>query len=621
MILEERAITATKPPPDATRMRVSDLARIAGFGTRIAWRADRARLVGVLMTQFGSATGFGILVTMTPGLLGKGFSVNGTGEISQLLVPLAVVLAISSVNGILRIVSRAQQQVLAIKVDRHIVSLVLEAACRVDLRRFEDPAFYDRMQRAVFASRMQPMVFVTAAFGIFQASLSVCAVAVSFASIAWWLLPLVALAMVPMAKTARDERAAAYGLHHALTENRRMRQYFERVLTGRDEAKEVRAFGLEQALRARWFGGYADEIDQTVALHRRHNRRQILGRLTGDVVTALLVGSVLWLTHLHLLALSSALTVLLALWLLSTRMQMASYLLTNTGGSVMYLNDLQTFAAITDAEPPPAPHRPVTLFSRLQAERIDFTYPGAARPALRDVSITVNAGEIVALVGVNGSGKTTLAKILGGLYEPDNGRLLRGGEPVPAEALRDGTAVVFQDFIRYKLSVTDNIAFGGPDRPITGDGVAEAARRAGADRFVAALPHGYETVLSKEFTDGTDLSLGQWQRLALARAFYRDAPFVILDEPTASLDPAAEAELFTRIRELFADRTVIIISHRFSNVRAADRIYVLEDGRVIENGTHDQLMAADRTYANLFQTQASAYLDIESTGKEQRAPA
>jgi ATP-binding cassette subfamily B protein len=229
---------------------------------------------------------------------------------------------------------------------------------------------------------------------------------------------------------------------------------------------------------------------------------------------------------------------------------------------------------------------------------------------LLDVSLRIEPGEVVALVGANGSGKTTLAKLLAGLYVPTSGRVCWDGRDtrdMDRRALLGGTAVVFQDFVRYALSARDNIALGRHERASDTAGIVRAARQAGADEDISGLPSGYETLLGPAFIDGTDLSTGQWQRLALARTFFRDAPLVILDEPTAALDARAEHELFARIGELFAGRSVLLISHRFSTVRSADRIYVLREGRVVEAGTHPELLALGGTYAELFTLQASPY--------------
>ncbi|MEA2155554.1 MAG: ATP-binding cassette, subfamily bacterial, partial [Solirubrobacteraceae bacterium] len=293
------------------------------------------------------------------------------------------------------------------------------------------------------------------------------------------------------------------------------------------------------------------------------------------------------------------------------RLQAITFLLNTLGDAVLYVEDLRTFAgtagipaAVGGGGGPRAP----AGFRSLELRGVGFRYPGAPGPVLKDVSMTLRAGEIVALVGTNGSGKTTLAKILAGLYPPGSGRVLRDGLDVDEPAdLRAASAVLFQDFIRYRLSATDNIAFGGPGREIDPATVAAAAQRAGIDGALDGLEHGYDTILSKEFTAGADLSGGQWQRLALARAFYRDAPFVILDEPTASLDAQAEADLFGHIRELFAGRTVLFVSHRFANVRTADRIYVLDEGRIAEHGTQQSLMEHDGIYARLFRLQAEGY--------------
>jgi ATP-binding cassette, subfamily B, bacterial len=281
--------------------------------------------------------------------------------------------------------------------------------------------------------------------------------------------------------------------------------------------------------------------------------------------------------------------------------------------SAMFIDD---FIAFTEQAPrmesrqAGSPESHSSWLGPIEAQGVTFSYPGSERVALRGVSLRIEPGEVVALVGTNGSGKTTLAKLLAGLYLPSEGRVCWDGRDtrdVDRRELLAHTAVVFQDFIQYALSAGDNIALGRHERAGDTAAMAQAAEQAGADKDIAGLPEGYETLLGSAFIDRTDLSTGQWQRVALARTFFRDAPLVILDERIAALDAKAEHELFARIGELFADRSVLLISHRISTVRAADRIYVLSEGCLVESGTHEQLVAAGGTYAELFSLQASPY--------------
>jgi ATP-binding cassette subfamily B protein len=593
------------------RLSTRDLVRTTAFALRLVWNADRRHLIAIVSVQVLTAGGLAAVVLamkhLTEAGLGHGADLHAAGR--SLIPILLAAVAVASMNGIMRSLTQSWQRVLASETDRHIVGLVLRAATDAELLAFEDPAFYDRLQRATFASRAQPVVLVTGLVVILQAVLGTLAIGAAVIVMAWWLLPLCALIPLPLIRAAKRERDARFGLHRSLAENRRLREYLERVLTGRDEAKEIRAFGLGDELRRRWDAGYAREIDSLVGVQRRYVRGKIVARLFGDAVTLAVIAVVWVLVGRGAIELPTALAVLTGLFLLSMRLQAMTFLLNTLGDAVLYVEDLRTFAG-TASRPAAASgrRRSPAGFETLELRDVAFRYPGSPGPVLKDVNMTLRAGEIVALVGTNGSGKTTLAKILAGLYPPGAGRVLRDGRDAEEPAdLRAATAVLFQDFIRYRVSATDNIAFGGPGRETDPASVAAAAQRAGIDGALGRLEHGYDTILSKEFTAGADLSGGQWQRLALARAFYRDAPFVILDEPTASLDAQAEADLFGHIRELFAGRTVLFVSHRFANVRSADRIYVLDDGRIAEHGTQQSLMARDGIYARLFRLQAEGY--------------
>jgi ATP-binding cassette subfamily B protein len=422
------------------------------------------------------------------------------------------------------------------------------------------------------------------------------------------LVPLVLIGYVPLWRATTRTGQRMYSFSFGATPGDRARQYLETVLTRRDPAKEVRAFSLAPMLTDRWRRLYDERIEEIRQRAREHVRRSAFASVGSAALNAVTLGVIVLLLLSERMSVAGAATAAIAIQLVGSRLQSAT---TGTSGlyeNALYLEDFITFLRTPVEERAggrPAPRG----FDRLVVSNVSFSYPGADVPALRGVDLEIGAGEIVALVGENGSGKTTLAKLLCQLYRPERGRILWDGvdtATLDSRELRRSVAVIFQDFLKYQLPARDNIAAGLPERVHDLDAIREAARRSGAGLFLEAV--GYDTILSKEFEGGTDLSVGQWQRVALARAFFRDAPFIVLDEPTAALDPRAEYELFQSIRELCAGRSVLLISHRFSSVRSADRIYVLESGRVTEHGSHAELMTRNGLYAELFTLQASAYL-------------
>jgi ATP-binding cassette subfamily B protein len=347
---------------------------------------------------------------------------------------------------------------------------------------------------------------------------------------------------------------------------------------------------------------------------RQLAQRRITLASTGAALSAVITLAVLvllvWMVEHGQLALSAAGAAAGAIFILGERLHGLGGTSASLYENTLYMQDYTTFSERWPASPHRSDLAPLPAFDTLTVEGLSFRYPSRSTYALDNVSVEVRRGEVVALVGENGSGKTTLAKILAGLYTPEAGRVLWDGidlRDIEVSSLRRSVAVIFQEYGQYQMSAAENIGFGDVERLEDRAAIIDAARWAGADGFIEHLPLKYDNRLGSEYFGGANISLGQWQRIALARAYFRGSPFIILDEPTAALDAKAEAALFQSVHALYQSRSVLLISHRFSSARRADRIYVLEHGRVIEEGTHQELMELDGRYAEMFKLQAAAY--------------
>jgi ATP-binding cassette subfamily B protein len=488
---------------------------------------------------------------------------------------------------------------------------VFAVATSVTLRHFESPEFYDLLQRVQSNATTRPYQVTQALLRILGGLASTIGVSIVLLAIHPLLLPLLIIGGLPLIATNRAESRLEFNFAVDQTANLRERSYLAYVLTGRNEAKEIRAFDLGGALSERHDRRYA-EYERSLSTHLKHRLRF---NLAGNVASAVLLGVTMIIVGLLIrdghIGVGEASAAIVAIRMLQTQ------LTTLLGGvqaifeAGLFLEDVDAFFRLADATADdergdPAPGG----FDAVTVKDVHFRYPGSDVEALQGVCFDVERGAVVALVGENGSGKTTLAKIIAGLYDADTGAVCWDGVDTRGfsrASLRAQVAVIFQDFVAYAFTARENIAVGDGSRPVDDDRVVAAARAAGADSFIARLPDGYDTVLSRLFRGGRDLSGGQWQRIAIARAFYRDAPLVILDEPTSALDARAEHELFDSLRAVLHGRTAVIISHRFSTVRSADVIVVLHAGKVVEVGTHDDLMNLNGRYAELFRLQASAY--------------
>lgn len=593
---------------------------------RLVWAAGRREYVTITLLQVLQGIGVTAQLLVGQRVLRQLLATGDAGMGFRPVLPgLSLLIAITVLLGFAATVIVEQNRVLGELVGRAAFNRVLDIAETIDLEAYEHPAFFDRLQRAQMSGLTRPMQLANG-LGTLTTSLAVLAgIAVALSAIEPLLIPFLLLCYIPLWYASTRNSKTLFELVLSLTEDDRQRAYLQQVLSGRNEAKEIRAFALAPLLRRRYDQLYDIRIANLRELARKRMARSLLAAFgTSGLTTAALglLGYLYVSGRMELAAMGAAVAGLLQV---SGRMRSVADGAGALYESALFVDDYEAFVNLAPpvVEDGPAPD-PLPGFDQLVADRLSFAYPGADRRAVDGVSLTIGRGEVVALVGENGSGKTTLAKLLAHLYDCDEGRILWDGQDTSAEdpaRVRGSIAVIFQDFVRYLLSARDNIAAGRYERSDDIDGIIAAARSSGADAFLTKLPDGYDTILGKEFTGGSDLSLGQWQRVALARAFFRDAPFIILDEPTASLDPRAEYQLFQSIRSLFQGRAVLLISHRFSSVRSADRIYVLEHGRVTEHGNHDELMGNGGLYAELFTLQAAAYLGHEAVGAHNQEPA
>jgi ATP-binding cassette subfamily B protein len=590
-----------------------ELPGLVGGALRIMWAAGRWQLASTITLQVLSGIGLLAAVVVGRDLVNAILEADRTGgTLTDVLPEVLGLAALLAALGLGAALQQADRQLLSELVTRYAQGRILEIACRVELEAYERPGFHDRLARAQLGlHRAHQTVFSLVMLGgsLAQAIGALAAlVAVQPA-----LAPLVVVAVLPAWITASRRGEAYYRFAFGMTHADRERQYLASLLTGREQAQEVRAFGLAPHLRARHDRLY----DERMRGLRSVVRSQLVWSAVGNLVAAAVIaGALIGLLALTLddhVELGSAAAAATAIALLGQRLTYAGFGVANLMESAFFVDDFLSFVRAADELPQQPTGAPVGGIAdpvQITVDDVSFTYPAGAEPALRGVSLEVGPGEVVALVGANGSGKTTQAKLIAGLYLPDSGTVRWDGiatDAVDRDALRARAAVVFQDFLRYILPARENVGLGRHERLEDHAGIEAASVRAGSHEDLTALPKGYETLLGPQFHGGTDLSVGQWQRVALARAFFRDAPLVILDEPTAALDARAEHELFERLRELLAGRSVLLISHRFSSVRAADRIYVLRDGAIVEHGTHDELVDADGLYAELFTLQAAAY--------------
>jgi ATP-binding cassette subfamily B protein len=499
---------------------------------------------------------------------------------------------------------------LADRFTRYVSIRVMEHASRLDLSSYEDPVFYDKLERA----RVQATdrIAMVQALGTVVQQIII-AISLS-AGIVWfspWLLVLLVVAVIPAFLGESHFAFEGYTLNLRQTPIRRQLDYLRTLGASKESAKELKLFDLSGFLSGSYARLSNQIYDQNVLLARR---RLWAGGLLSLISTTAYYGAyayVIYRTVTGQLSWGSLQFLAGALAGASSNIQSIFSTFSSIADQSLFLTDLVDFLRVepriqskTDALPAPRPIREGFVF-----DKVSFAYPGTQRVVLERLDLTIEPGERIALIGENGQGKTTIVKLLTRLYDPTSGRILLDGVDLREYSIEDlhrQIGVIFQDFMRYEMTARENIAIGRIDQADDLE-IRRAAKKSRADQVVERLPQQYEQVLGRRFEGGVDLSGGEWQKLALARAYLRDAQILILDEPTASLDARSEYEVFQRFAELTEDRMALLISHRFSTVRMAHRIVVLEGGRIVEHGNHEQLMALGGRYAGMFELQAASY--------------
>jgi ATP-binding cassette subfamily B protein len=559
-----------------------------------------------------------VSVTITALVIDSVVNAIRTHNATMVWVFVGLQLAVSLLDRLLSTLSNIVQQLLQDKVANQVQSLILEKANTLDLSFFENSEFYDKLRRATDEANYKPVTMVSQTFDLGRALVTLFSMIFLLLHLAWWLAAVAILVPFPSFIASSRYGWRGYQLMRRQSPERRQMFYFINVMTVDDFNKEIKLFNLGDF--------FIKQFRHLAQKFYDENKKIVVRRyLASFFWSGLSIGanSAIYI-YVALQAVLGRITLGGLSLYTQTAMQVGSNFQSVLDGvSNTYENNLfvSTLFEFLEYEPkitsPQKPQPLTTMQGRkgldIEFRNVSFTYPGKdpeTEAALKNVSFTLNAGETIALVGRNGAGKTTIVKLLTRLYDPDEGDIYIGGRNIKEydlKDLRDEVGVIFQDYVTYHLNARENIGVGRVSDIENLELVNAAAQKSGANTAIAKLAEGYETMLGKWFEDGAELSGGEWQKVALARAFMRDARILILDEPTSSLDAKAEYDVFAKFRVLTRGKTAIFISHRFSTVRLADRILVLEHGKIIENGPHQELIALGGHYAELFNLQAEAY--------------
>ncbi len=607
---------ASEPVPNGVGngvRRYLDVFRYTGRALHLVWSTSRGisiclATLSVVVGALPAAVAYvgKLIVDAVVGHIGD------TGPSADLALrfvayELALVIALNAAQRGIAVCESLLRALLGQRVNE----MILEKALTLRLLDFEDSEFYDRLTRARREASSRPLSLVKRVFGLGQNAISLVVYGSLLLSFSPWAAMILALASIPIFVAETRFSNDAFRLFRWRAPETRKQMYLESLLAREDNAKEVQLFGLGPAFLARYRAIFETLFGEDSALTIK---RGLWGLVLGLLSTGAFYAAYAWIVITTIAGQISLGDMTMYLLVFKQGQSALAALLSAIGGMYednLYLSNLYEYLQYAPPTGEGYVRQGTDPSDGIRFEKVSFVYPGTDVPALSDIDLHIPPGHKLALVGENGAGKTTLIKLLTRLYEPTSGRIVIDGVDArqwDGATLRKRIGVIFQDFIRYQLLAGENIGVGDVAVLDDRERWQDAARMGMADEFIERMPNGYETQLGRWFKDGQELSVGQWQKMALARAFMRrDADILVLDEPTASMDAAAEAEVFQRFRNLSTERMGIVISHRFSTVRMADQIVVLDGGKIVERGSHEQLMAETGRYAHLFQLQAAGY--------------
>jgi ATP-binding cassette subfamily B protein len=605
----------SKPVPRAFLAQLRDSVRYVRMTMGLVWRSSRAMTIAL-----AALTCVGGLVPLGIAYAGKRIvdavvAHARADTLRWVLVELALVVVLAVVQRGLGLI----RSLLGARLGIDINVAILEKALGLDLRFFEDADFYDQLTRARREASSRPIALISESFGLLQSLITLASYAALLVRFSGWAVVALALATVPATVAEMRFAKVAFKMRNWRSPESRRLLYLEYVLANDEHAKEVKLFGLGPTLLERYKRLSEEFYEQDRRLYLKRAKWTQLLSLVGTGTFYAAYAAMALMAARGALTLGNMTMYILAFRQGQQAFQSALAAIGDMYEHNLYMSNLWQYLALDSSKAPGASSATnAGAASALRTERsgivledVGFQYPGKDSWAVRHVNLAIPAGESLALVGENGAGKTTLVKLITRLYEPTEGRILLDGRDLrlyPVDELRRRFGVLFQDYNQYQLNVRENVGLGSVDHMADTARIERAIERGGASTVVAALRNGLDAPLGRWFQDGNELSGGQWQKIALARAFMREeADILVLDEPTASLDAEAEHAVFERFRALAQGRTTIVISHRFRTVRMASKIVVLNEGSVVEQGTHEELVAKGAKYARMFSLQAEGY--------------